>query len=139
MKQSKRTLPRLLQTSLLIGCCWSLAASAQQPGVSFESPKDGAVVSSPVTIKFGVTGMEVRPAGDMTPNTGHHHLLINQKPVAAKQVVPADEQHIHYGQGQTEAQLKLAPGKYRLTAQFANGAHQSYGPGMSETIDITVK
>lgn len=139
MKQSKPTLPALLSTTMLLGCCWTISAFAQQPGVSFESPKDGAVVTSPVNIKFGVTGMEVRPAGDMTPNTGHHHLLINQKPVAAKQVVPADAQHIHYGQGQTEAQVTLPPGKYRLTAQFANGAHQSYGPGMSETIDITVK
>lgn len=137
MKHSVKTIVR---TGVLLGCCWLAApAMAQQPAVSFLSPHDGDKVTSPVSIKFGVTGMEVRPAGDMTPNTGHHHLLINEQPIPAKQVVPADDTHIHYGQGQTEATVKLPPGKYRLTAQFANGAHQSYGPGMSETIDIIVE
>jgi hypothetical protein len=135
----KQTVKTIVRTGVLLGCCWMMPAIAQQPGVSFLSPHDGATVTSPVTIKFGVTGMKVRPAGDMTPNTGHHHLLIDQKSIPAKQVVPADDNHIHYGQGQTEASVTLPPGKYRLTAQFANGTHQSYGPGMSDTIDIIVE
>ncbi|ELX09548.1 putative rubredoxin [Janthinobacterium sp. HH01] len=116
----------------------SFAAFAQQ-SVSFVEPADGATVTSPVKVKFAVTGMEVKPAGDMTANTGHHHLLINAAPVKAGEVVPADEHHIHFGKGQTETEVKLAPGTYVLSMQFANGLHQSYGPGMAKDIKITVK
>ncbi len=118
----------------------ALSASAfAQQSVSFVEPADGATVTSPFKVKFAVTGMDVKPAGDMTANTGHHHLLINAAPVKAGEVVPADEHHIHFGKGQTETEVKLAPGTYVLSMQFANGLHQSYGPGMSKDIKITVK
>ena len=110
-----------------------------QSSVSFVEPANGATVSSPFQVKFAVTGMDVRPAGDMTPNTGHHHLLINAGAVKAGEVVPADETHIHFGKGQTETTVKLPPGNYVLTMQFANGLHQSFGGGMSKEIKITVK
>lgn len=116
----------------------SAAASAQQ-SVSFVEPKDGATVTSPFKVKFAVSGMEVKPAGDMTANTGHHHLLINAMSVKSGEVVPADETHLHFGKGQTETEVKLPPGTYKLTMQFANGLHQSYGEGMSKTITVTVK
>ncbi|NVD72602.1 DUF4399 domain-containing protein [Duganella sp. BJB1802] len=118
----------------------TLGASAYaQQSVSFVEPVDGATVTSPFKVKFAVSGMEVKPAGDMTANTGHHHLLINAAPVKAGEVVPADEHHIHFGKGQTETEVKLPPGTYTLSMQFANGLHQSYGPGMSKDIKITVK
>lgn len=118
----------------------TLGASAYaQQSVSFVEPSDGATVSSPFKVKFAVSGMEVKPAGDMTANTGHHHLLINAAPVKAGEVVPADEHHIHFGKGQTETEVKLPPGTYTLSMQFANGLHQSYGPGMAKDIKITVK
>jgi hypothetical protein len=96
-------------------------------------------VTSPFKVKFAVTGMEVKPAGDMTANTGHHHLLINSTPIKAGEVIPADEKHIHFGKGQTETEVTLPPGNYTLTMQFANGLHQAYGPGMNKEIKITVK
>lgn len=118
----------------------ALSASAfAQQSVSFVEPADGATVTSPFKVKFAVSGMAVKPAGDMTANTGHHHLLINAAPVKAGEVVPADETHIHFGKGQTETEVKLAPGTYTLSLQFANGLHQSYGPGMSKSIKVTVK
>lgn len=118
----------------------TLGASAYaQQSVSFVEPVDGATVTSPFKVKFAVSGMEVKPAGDMTANTGHHHLLINAAPVKAGEVVPADEHHIHFGKGQTETEVKLPPGTYTLSMQFANGLHQSYGPGMAKDIKITVK
>ncbi|PHV07052.1 rod shape-determining protein RodA [Janthinobacterium sp. BJB412] len=107
--------------------------------VSFAEPVDGATVSSPFKVKFAVSGMDVKPAGDMGANTGHHHLLINADPIKAGEVVPTDATHLHFGKGQTEAEVKLIPGKYTLTMQFADGAHQSYGPGLSKSIKITVK
>jgi hypothetical protein len=114
-------------------------AGAQMSGVIITEPPNGTVVTSPFKVKFQAREMKVLPAGDMTPNTGHHHLIINGSPVASGDVVPFDATHLHFGKGQTETELTLPPGRYTLTLQFANGAHQSYGETMSETIEVTVK
>ena len=103
------------------------------------SPANNATVGTTFTVKFGVKGMAVAPAGDIVANSGHHHLLINLDSIAAGESVPFTEKHMHFGKGQTEAEVKLAPGVYKLTGQFANGAHQSYGKGMSNSITVTVK
>ncbi|MEL6349341.1 MAG: DUF4399 domain-containing protein, partial [Myxococcota bacterium] len=94
---------------------------------------------SPVKVKMGVEGMTVQPAGELKEGTGHHHIIIDKGGIAEGQAVPADEQHIHYGKGQTETELELTPGKHSLTLQFANGLHQSYGEVMASTITITVE
>ena len=134
-----RALALTLATSLalLAGC--SMFSSAPTQAVSFLEPANGATVSNPFKVRFGVQGMVVAPAGDVVANSGHHHLLINQEAVPAGVSVPVTPQHIHYGKGQTETDVTLPPGTYKLTAQFANGAHQSYGPAMSQTITVTVK
>jgi hypothetical protein len=132
-----RFIKTLFAASVL--CAAAHAAQAAEPSVSFTAPMDGAVVTSPFDVKFAVTGMEVKPAGEMAPNTGHHHLLINTGPIAKGTPIPMDDTHLHYGKGQTEAKVTLPPGKYKLTMQFADGAHQSYGPALSKTINITVK
>ena len=120
----------------LAGC-----ASITEPAhaVMLLEPADGASVSSPFKVRFGIKGMTVAEAGEILANSGHHHLLINQAPIAKGESVPFSDQHLHFGKGQTEVDVKLAPGTYKLTAQFANGAHQSYGAGMSRTITVTVK
>ena len=120
------------------------AASGNQPpaaaqGVYIVAPADGSTVSSPFKVQFGVKGMTVKPAGDLTAGTGHHHLLINAAVIAKGDVVPADAQHLHFGKGQTETELKLAPGSYTLTVLFADGLHKSYGSDMSASIQVTVK
>jgi hypothetical protein len=132
------TLPILRQV-LAAGALGIAMASASAQSVTLLEPSDGATVSSPFKVRFGVTGMEVRPAGDASANTGHHHLLINADSVKAGEVVPADATHLHFGKGQTEAEVKLPPGSYKLTMQFANGAHQSYGPELSKSIHVTVE
>jgi hypothetical protein len=113
--------------------------SAFAQSVDFVEPKNGATVTSPFKVVFGVTGMMVKPAGDMTANTGHHHLLVNVGSIPNGTVIPADDKHIHFGKGQTETEVNLPPGKYKLTMQFANGGHQSYGPQLSKSIDVVVK
>ncbi len=123
----------------LSGAACTTTPQAPAQSVSFLAPADGAVVSSPFTVKFGVAGMAVQPAGTMTPETGHHHLLINADDVPAMSVIPVDEQHMHFGKGQTETTLNLKPGKYKLTMQFGNGLHQAYGPMMSKSINVTVQ
>jgi Domain of unknown function (DUF4399) len=107
--------------------------------VNFLEPKDGAVVTSPFKVIFTVNGMEVVPAGELKTNTGHHHLLINTGSIPSGDVIPFDNTHIHFGKGQTETEVSLPSGKYKLTMQFANGAHQSYGPQLSKSIEVTVK
>lgn len=114
-------------------------ATAGAAGVSFIEPQDGTTVSNPVHVKFAVDGMQVAPAGDMTEGTGHHHLLIDGKPLPQGEVVPANDRSIHYGKGQTETEVTLPPGDHTLTLQFADGAHRSYGPEMSQTIMVHVK
>ncbi len=123
--------------ALLAGCGVFSTTPAQS--VSLLEPADGAVVSSPFKVRFGIQGMVVAPAGDVVAGSGHHHLLINQQAVPLGQTVPVTPQHLHYGKGQTEADITLPPGTYKLTAQFANGAHESYGQPLSQTITVTVK
>lgn len=107
--------------------------------VSFKNLKDGQTVAKKLTVKFGVSGMKIHPAGELVEGTGHHHLIIDGEPTPIGTVVVADATHIHFGKGQTETEIELAPGKHKLTLQFANGAHMSYGPSMSKTIEVTVK
>jgi len=118
-----------------------LAASgaAQAAGVSFVQPADGATVSNPVQLVFAVEGMTIAPAGTMTEGTGHHHLLVDGKPVPKGELIPANDKSFHFGKGQTEAALTLSPGDHTLTLQFGDGAHRSYGPEMSKTITVHVK
>ena len=134
--QKMTTVQRILM-AVAMSSCVTLAAAAQS--VSFVTPVDGATVTSPFKVKFDVSGMDIKPAGDMTPNTGHHHLLINADSIKTGELVPADDTHIHFGKGQTETEVTLAPGNYTLTLQFADGLHQSYGSTMSKNIKITVK
>jgi len=126
-----------LSAALFVGPRLAHAQSAQS--VSIVEPANGATVTSPFKLRFAVSGMVVAPAGDIVANSGHHHLLIDADPVPAGTPVPADDKHIHFGKGQTETEVTLPPGTYKLTAQFANGAHLSYGPAMSQTIKVTVR
>lgn len=131
----------LLFSSVAQAACKHEGACSQSCtlGPQFISPKDGDTVASPLPIKMGIKGMKVHKAGDIIEGTGHHHLIIDGAYVAENEVVPADDQHIHFGKGQTETTIKLKPGKHTLTLQFADGHHQSYGKVMSRTIHITVK
>jgi len=94
-----------------------------------------------VTVKFGLKGMGVAPAGVERANTGHHHLLVDIDEVPpAGQPVPADAQHIHFGGGQTETKLELAPGKHTLQLLLGDHLHRPHQPPvLSEKITITVK
>lgn len=104
--------------------------------------KDGDTVTSPFKVQFGLTGMGVAPAGVEKPNTGHHHLLIDTKLTdeQLKAPIPADDQHKHYGGGQTEAMITLPPGKHTLQLVLGDWSHVPHNPPvMSTPITITVK
>ncbi len=108
--------------------------------VFFANLENGQVVTSPLTVEFGVEGMVVEPAGEVKENSGHHHLLIDHDFTPAGEVVPpADSTQLHFGKGQLSTEINLAPGEHKLTLQFANGVHMSYGEKMSATINISVE
>ncbi len=107
--------------------------------VFFVNLNDGDVVNSPFVVEMGVEGMEVEPAGALAKSKGHHHILINRAAYPTGEVVPMDENNIHFGDGSTQTTLELEPGEYSLTLQFADGLHQSYGEPMSATITISVQ
>ena len=117
----------------------AVSGVAEAASVSFVQPADGASVSNPVHVVFGVEGMKIAPAGTMTEGTGHHHLLIDGKPLPMGEVIPANDKSLHFGKGQTATDLTLPPGDHTLTLQFGDGAHRSYGPEMSKTITVHVK
>jgi hypothetical protein len=104
------------------------------------SPVNGASVKSPVTVKFGISGMTVAPAGQYTPNTGHHHLLIDSTLADPDQPIPSDAGHLHFGKGQTETTIELTPGPHTLQLVLGDGNHIPHTPPvMSDIVTITVE
>lgn len=117
-----------------------VVAAADTARVFFVEPANGATVSSPVHVKFGAQNFTVEPAGQVRANAGHLHLAIDRDCVPAGQVFPTDATYIHYGKGQMETDLTLAPGRHTLCLQAADGAHVVLGgEGMLQTITITVR
>ena len=113
--------------------------------VLFVEPQNGATITGPVAdgkvvvhVKMGVEGIEVRPAGEQVDGTGHHHIVVDGQGIPLGDVVPKDDTHLHFGKGQTEADVPLAPGAHTLTLQFADGAHLSYGPQLTSSVKIQV-
>lgn len=111
--------------------------------VYFIAPEDGAKISGKTTVKFGLVGLGVAPAGVEKPKTGHHHLLIDvDAPTGAElnAPLPVDAQHRHFGGGQTETVLDLPPGKHTLQLIFGDQNHIPHDPPLvSEKIAIEVK
>ncbi len=108
--------------------------------VYFLSPENGATVTSPFTVRFGLRGMGVAPAGVTAPNTGHHHLLIDVADLPPENLpLPNDANHRHFGLGQTEAELTLEPGQHTLQLVLGDALHIPHQPPVrSEKITITV-
>jgi hypothetical protein len=106
------------------------------------SPQSGETVSNPVTIRFGASGIGIAPAGVDVPGTGHHHLLINVDPAQLDldMALPADDQHRHFGGGQTEVTLDLPAGTHNLMLLMGDQFHVPHEPAlMSEVVTITVE
>jgi hypothetical protein len=105
------------------------------------SPTDGAVVTSPVRVQFGLKGMGIAPAGVAFENSGHHHLLVDTDPPAdLSQPLPTSDHVLHFGKGQTETELKLTPGKHTLQLVLGDQLHVPHNPPvMSKKITLEVK
>ncbi|MHA6324632.1 DUF4399 domain-containing protein [Roseivivax sp. CAU 1753] len=116
--------------------------------VYFIGLQDGATVTSPVTIHFGLKGMGVAPAGTEREATGHHHILVDRPPFgevpgdqeAMMNGLPADDNHRHFGGGQTQVTLELAPGEHTLQLVLGDANHRPHDPVMaSDVITVTVE
>ena len=131
----------LLVSSSLIAVDLPRTPSPEGAKVYFIWPKDGKTVHQNFSVKFGLSGMGIAPAGIDFPNTGHHHLLINVDEMPDFGLpLPATENIVHYGLGQTETTLTLPPGQHTLQLLFADMIHLPHDPVViSEKITITVK
>jgi len=130
---------------LTLGASVALAGETPAPEgarVYFINLKDGDKVTSPVTVQFGLAGMGVAPAGTEKEHTGHHHILINTtlEGEALNEPILADDNHKHFGGGQTEAVIELPPGEHTLQLVLGDWSHIPHNPPvMSEQITIIVE
>ena len=134
----------LIITALLISASVAFAQERTPAPAGAEvyiiAPKNGAHVHSPVLVQFGLKGMGIAPAGIKFDNTGHHHLLIDtDAPADLAAPLPATDKIVHFGKGQTETSLTLAPGKHTLQLLLADQNHIPHSPPvLSQKITITV-
>jgi hypothetical protein len=133
----------LLCVALTAGAEDGLPRNTSPPNaeVYIIAPADGAKLKSPVTVRFGLRGMGVAPAGINMVGTGHHHLLIDVETLPAlDKPLPKDDQHLHFGAGQTEASVELAPGEHTLQLVLGDQLHIPHQPPVvSEKITITIE
>jgi hypothetical protein len=138
-----RKLLILVPAMLLIQGALAADRTPSPKGAEVEilSPADHAVVKSPVRVRFGLKGMGIAPAGVAFENTGHHHLLIDIDPPAdLSQPLHVSDKLLHFGKGQTETEVKLAPGTHTLQLILGDQSHIPHDPPvMSRKITITVE
>jgi hypothetical protein len=143
-------MPRHLATAVLFALALAAASTAQAGPTTAPAdaylyigwPTDGQVVPAgkPFRVWFGLRNMGVAPKGVKTPNTGHHHLLIDSELPPAEQEIPSDRNHLHFGAGETETMLELPPGKHTLQLLMGDDLHIPHSPPVhSKKITITVR
>jgi hypothetical protein len=121
--------------------------SADGAMVYFINLSDGDSVEAPFVVNFGLSGMGGAPAGTEKENTGHHHIFINRPPLGdgaadaelMENGVPTDDNHKHFGGGQTEVTLDLPAGTHTLQLVLGDEFHVPHNPPVvSEVITITL-
>jgi hypothetical protein len=149
----KHTLALIISLALLTGSAFAAdkktkdtaiaepkTASPKGAKVYILFPKDGKSVKKKFTIRFGLKGMGIAPAGIKFPNTGHHHLIIDGAKFDINLPLQASDQIKHFGGGQTEATIELPLGKHTLQLVLGDHLHRPHDPPvLSKTITITVK
>jgi len=149
MLKTRLSIPLLLALTLPAFAFAASATAGDSPATAeapaarayIISPKDGDVVTSPVLVQFGLEGAGVAPAGVEKANTGHHHLLINVAELPGlDSPIPADDNHRHFGGGQTQVELELPPGEHSLQLLLGDHLHVPLKPVVtSEKITIRVE
>ncbi len=140
----KKCFSIVLLIGMIAGGCSTIERTLQPTSPEKElyiiTPQDGEEATNPVTVRFGIKGMGVAPAGVDVPNSGHHHLLIDvDKLPPMDQPIPRNENFLHFGDGQTEATIELTPGQHTLQLLLGDHVHIPHKPPvMSKKISITV-
>lgn len=107
--------------------------------VYFIGLKDGDTVPAKLKLYFGLRNMSVAPAGSDRENSGHHHLLIDTELSPLNKPIPNDFNHLHFGAGQTEAEITLKPGQHTLQLVLGDKTHIPHTPPvMSPRIRVNV-
>jgi hypothetical protein len=128
---------------LVATLCGALAQSSTQTpapagaSVYFESPTDGSTVPLTFTVRAGLRGMGVAPAGETAPNSGHHHLLIDQPTVKVDEPLPVGNRVVHFSNGETEIEVSLSPGRHKLQLVLGDAGHVNFNPPVASKV-ITV-
>jgi len=112
-------------------------ASNEGASVFFITPADGATVTNPISVEFGIAGMDVVKAGNNQPNSGHHHLLIDTELPDFGLPIPADKHHIHFGDGSVSTQITLPPGEHKLQMILGDHLHIPHNPPLTSA-QITI-
>src|SRR2546427_704337 len=138
-----RTWTTRLTSALGTAALLSSAALAQtsKPTVKITTPRNGASVTGPVKVTLKATGVEIVPATDERPGTGHHHLFVDRDVTPANDTIPRGVTGIiHLGRGQTDFVLdSLRPGPHRVIAVVADWKHVPLKPLVVDTVRFTVK
>lgn len=116
--------------------------SIKMPKVMITSPKEGAVIAQTSTVQLAINGMKVEAAGKSgvaRAGAGHFIVIVDGAAIKTGGKIPMDGSHFHLAKGEKEVKLTLTPGAHTITAQFADGAHLSYGEMMAQTVKVTVK
>jgi hypothetical protein len=145
MKISKQlVLPVLVMVAGLGVYASAQAKKAEKIKVFFVEPKEGAIVSSPVHMKFGSSGIEIAavPPGDVTtarPGMAHYHIGVGVSCLpAGKNIVKGTPSWVHFGDGKSEIDMQLTPGRHKLALQLGDDLHNTL-PGACQMITVTVK
>lgn len=138
-------LPRKSRLILTIFCLALLtvvltACGGDDISVFFTNIENGDVVSSPVTLQWDAENFTIEPTGEVRDGAGHLHVLVDVPCIPAGGIIPSDDNHHHFGAGQTEATLELSPGSHFLCLQAGDGTHIALpGEGATQTITIVVQ
>ena len=108
------------------------ALAMDPPAVRFAEPADGAEVTSPVRIRLAVENLQIVPAGEQVPASGHHHILVDVDAPAPGTPIPSIDGHFHYGQAQTEFEIEMTSGEHRLIALVGDFAHIPLDPSAAD-------
>ena len=120
------------------------APAAKRARVFFVEPKNGATVTSPAHLKFGSQGIQIAavPQGEVTktrPGVGHYHVGIDEACLTpGKTIVKGTPSWVHFGDGKSEIDMQLTPGKHKLSLQIGDDLHNTM-PGFCSTITVTAK
>ena len=137
---------RRIALSAVLICLTSAAHAQGKPApkdalLYFVWPQNGTTIKGGFWCRFGLRNMGVTHAGDDFQNTGHHHLLIDvSEALDPNEPIPQDKSHLHFGSGQTETRIELAPGKHTLQLVLGDAKHYPFSPPIvSDKISVRIK